>query len=99
LQHIRAAGRGVVLYLKQETRGIGLARQLRDYREPSVQRASEARENSDPMKTLRDYGTGAQILHELGVRKLKLLSNRPPKLSALEGFDLEIVGHVPLTEK
>ena len=49
------------------------------------------------MKTLRDYGTGTQILHELGVRKLKLLSDRPPKLSALEGFEREIVGHIPLT--
>ena len=86
-----------MLYLKQETRGVGLARQLRDYREPSVQRESEKKENPDPMKTLRDYGTGAQILHELGVRKLKLLSNRPPKLSAFEGFELEIVGHIPLT--
>ncbi|NOT62359.1 MAG: 3,4-dihydroxy-2-butanone-4-phosphate synthase [Acidobacteria bacterium] len=97
LQHIRAAGCGVVLYLKQETRDIGLARQLRDYREPSVQRASESQEKNDAIKTLRDYGTGAQILHELGVRKLTLLSHRPPKFSALEGFDLEIIGHVPLT--
>jgi 3,4-dihydroxy 2-butanone 4-phosphate synthase/GTP cyclohydrolase II len=92
LQHIRAAGRGVVLYLKQEARGVGLADQLREYREPSQQQ-----EKRDPMRTLRDYGTGAQILHDLGVRQLKLLSNRAPKLSALEGFALEIVGHVPLT--
>ena len=93
LQHIRAAGRGVVLYLKQEARGVGLADQLREYREPSQQQ-----EKRDPIKSLRDYGTGAQILHELGVRQLKLLSNRPPKLHALEGFELEIVGHVPLTQ-
>jgi 3,4-dihydroxy 2-butanone 4-phosphate synthase / GTP cyclohydrolase II len=48
---------------------------------------------------VRDYGTGAQILHELGVRKLRLLSNHPPKLHALEGFDLEIVAHVPLKKR
>lgn len=97
LQHIRAAGCGVVLYLKQEMRGVGLADQLRGYQafdetgEPVIARR-------DPMREVRDYGTGAQILHELGIRKLKLLSNRPPKLHALEGFDLEIVGHVPLTQ-
>jgi 3,4-dihydroxy 2-butanone 4-phosphate synthase/GTP cyclohydrolase II len=48
------------------------------------------------MPDVRDYGTGAQILHELGARKLRLLSNHPPRLHALEGFDLEIVEHVPL---
>ena len=52
----------------------------------------------DAMSEVRDYGTGAQILHELGVRKLRLLSNHPPRLHAVEGFELEIIGHVPLTE-
>jgi 3,4-dihydroxy 2-butanone 4-phosphate synthase / GTP cyclohydrolase II len=49
------------------------------------------------MRAVRDYGTGAQILHELGVRQIVLLTNHPPRLQALEGFGLEIVGHVPLT--
>ena len=96
LEHIKREGRGIVLYLKQEMRGVGLADQLRVYHEPSVN-AQDAQSKRDPMRDFRDYGTGAQILHELGVRKLRLLSNRPPKLHALEGFDLEIVGHVPLT--
>ncbi|MBL8172060.1 MAG: 3,4-dihydroxy-2-butanone-4-phosphate synthase [Acidobacteria bacterium] len=103
LAHIKRAGCGIVLYLKQEAHGVGLADQLRVYREPSVNLREAARETSDaetardPMRDVRDYGTGAQILHDLGVRKLRLLSNRPPRLHALEGFDLEIVGHVPLT--
>jgi 3,4-dihydroxy 2-butanone 4-phosphate synthase / GTP cyclohydrolase II len=91
LQHIRAEGRGIVLYLKQEMRGVGLADQLRSY-----QGKSSTQEKHDKMRDVRDYGTGAQILHELGVRKLRLLSNHPPRLHALEGFDLEIVDHVSL---
>lgn len=100
IEHIKREGRGIVLYLKQEMRGVGLADQLRGYREPSVNARDDktAGRQQNPMPDVRDYGTGAQILHELGVRKLKLLSNRPPRLHALEGFDLEIVEHVPLTQ-
>ncbi|MBL8190358.1 MAG: 3,4-dihydroxy-2-butanone-4-phosphate synthase [Acidobacteria bacterium] len=100
LEYIKREGRGIVLYLKQEMRGVGLADQLRGYREPSVNARDDQTANPPrtSMPDVRDYGTGAQILHELGVRKLKLLSNRPPRLHALEGFDLEIVEHVPLTQ-
>jgi 3,4-dihydroxy 2-butanone 4-phosphate synthase / GTP cyclohydrolase II len=94
LQHIRTEGRGIVLYLKQEMRGVGLADQLRSYQGKG---GTQEKEKHDKMRDVRDYGTGAQILHELGVRKLRLLSNHPPKLHALEGFDLEIVDHVSLT--
>ncbi len=94
MQHIRSGGRGIVLYLKQEMRGVGLADQLLSYREGEQEKLKE---RGDRMRDVRDYGTGAQILHELGVRKLRLLSNHPPKLHAIEGFNLEIVGHVPLT--
>ncbi len=94
LQLIKAEGRGIVLYLKQEMRGVGLADQLRGYGELHPKPEGKL----DFMRDMRDYGTGAQILHELGVRKLRLLSNHPPKLHALEGFDLEIVGHVQLTK-
>jgi 3,4-dihydroxy 2-butanone 4-phosphate synthase / GTP cyclohydrolase II len=93
LQTIKTAGRGIVLYLKQEMRGVGLADQLRGYQGKGVTREKD---KTDKMHDVRDYGTGAQILHELGVRKLRLLSNHPPKLHALEGFDLEIVDHVSL---
>jgi 3,4-dihydroxy 2-butanone 4-phosphate synthase/GTP cyclohydrolase II len=99
LRHISTAGRGIVLYLKQEMHGVGLSDQLRAYQklDESGEAASGEGEKRDAMRDVRDYGTGAQILHELGVRKLRLLSNHPPKLHALEGFGLEIVGHLPLT--
>jgi 3,4-dihydroxy 2-butanone 4-phosphate synthase / GTP cyclohydrolase II len=93
LQHIRAEDRGIVLYLKQEMRGVGLADQLRSCQGKG---GTQEKEKHDKMRDVRDYGTGAQILHELGVRKLRLLSNHPPRLHALEGFDLEIVDHVSL---
>lgn len=99
LNHIKREGRGIVLYLKQEMRGVGLADQLRTYREPGINErdASSVEGSPNSMPDIRDYGTGAQILRELGARKLRLLSNHPPKLHALEGFELEIVGHIPLT--
>jgi 3,4-dihydroxy 2-butanone 4-phosphate synthase/GTP cyclohydrolase II len=95
LKLIAQAGTGVVLYLKQEMEGYGLADQLRAYsRQTDEKRLLTPQEK---MKRVRDYGTGAQILHELGVRKLRLLTNRPPRLQALPGFGLEIVDHIPLT--
>ncbi|MBK9706061.1 MAG: 3,4-dihydroxy-2-butanone-4-phosphate synthase [Acidobacteria bacterium] len=98
---ISKEGRGIILYLKQEMRGVGLADQLRSYQEVDEGSGSAVKPalKRDPMRDVRDYGTGAQILHELGVRKLRLLSNRPPKLHALEGFDLEITACLPLTAK
>lgn len=92
LRFISGEGRGIVLYLKQEMHGVGLADQLRGYNNQPAATPPK----HDPMRDVRDYGAGAQILHNLGVRKLRLLSNRPPKLHAVEGFDLEIVGHIPL---
>lgn len=95
LQLIAEAGKGVVLYLKQEMEGLGLADQLRAYtRQGEKDRLPTPQER---MRAVRDYGTGAQILHDLGVRQLRLLSNHPPRLNALQGFGLEIVGHIPLT--
>jgi 3,4-dihydroxy 2-butanone 4-phosphate synthase / GTP cyclohydrolase II len=100
LEIIAAEGRGVLLYLKQEGRGIGLVNQLRAYRLMDEQNkdAVEAdaaivgRHKMDP----RDYGIGAQILHDLGVRKMRLITNHPVKRAALEGFDLEITDRVPI---
>lgn len=99
LREIKAAGCGIVLYLKQEMRGVGLADQLRDYQQKDEGGAAVEATKHDPMRDVRDYGAGAQILHELGARQLRLLSNHPPRLHALEGFDLEIVEHVPLTKE
>jgi 3,4-dihydroxy 2-butanone 4-phosphate synthase/GTP cyclohydrolase II len=97
LEKIAAAGRGVVLYLKQREHGLDLMHQLKTYgvmqerginfQEASVETGYGAN---------RDYGVGAQILHDLGLRRILLLSNHPPKVAALEGFELEVVGNVPL---
>lgn len=95
LKLIAEAGKGVVLYLKQEMEGLGLADQLRAYSQQAE--ADHLLTPQERMHAVRDYGTGAQILHELGVRQLRLLSNHPPRLNALQGFGLEIVEHLPLT--
>jgi 3,4-dihydroxy 2-butanone 4-phosphate synthase/GTP cyclohydrolase II len=97
LEKIAAEGRGVVLYLKQREHGLDLMHQLRTYavmqeREISFQEASV----ETGYGANRDYGVGAQILHDLGLRRILLLSNHPPRVAALEGFELEVVGHVPL---
>ncbi len=97
LEKIAAAGRGVVLYLRQRQHGLDLVHQLRTYglmqeRTLSLQEASlETGYGAN-----RDYGVGAQILHELGLRRILLLTNNPPRVAALEGFELEVVGNVPL---
>ena len=94
LKMISENGSGIVVYLKQEMRGVGLADQLNSYARSEL--AAKVISGAETASEVRDYGTGAQILHELGVRKLILLSNRPPKLHSLEGFELEIVGHLPV---
>ena len=97
LEKIAAAGRGVVLYLRQREHNLDLVHQLKTYalmqeRGLSAQEASvETGYGAD-----RDYGVGAQILHELGLSRILLLTNHPPKVAALEGFELEVVGNVPL---
>jgi 3,4-dihydroxy 2-butanone 4-phosphate synthase / GTP cyclohydrolase II len=100
LEMISAEGRGVLLYLRQEGRGHGLVNQLRAYRltderdRDPVEADAEVvgSRNMDP----RDYGIGAQILHELGVRKMRLITNHPVKRAAIEGFGLEITDRVPI---
>jgi 3,4-dihydroxy 2-butanone 4-phosphate synthase / GTP cyclohydrolase II len=97
LERIAAEGRGVVLYLRQRHNNLDLVHQLRTYQLMQEQGLTkeEASVETGYGKD-RDYGVGAQILHELGLRRILLLSNHPPKVSALEGFELEIVGNVPL---
>jgi len=97
LEKIAAAGRGVVLYLRQRHNNLDLVRQLKTYQlmqERGLSKAEACVETG--YGTDRDYGVGAQILHELGLRRILLLTNHPPRVSALEGFELEIVGNVPL---
>jgi 3,4-dihydroxy 2-butanone 4-phosphate synthase / GTP cyclohydrolase II len=97
LEKIAAAGRGVVLYLKQREHGLDLMHQLRTYgvmQEKGINFAEASVETGYGLN--RDYGVGAQILHELGLRRILLLTNHPPRVTALEGFELELAGHVPL---
>jgi 3,4-dihydroxy 2-butanone 4-phosphate synthase/GTP cyclohydrolase II len=97
LERIAAEGRGVVLYLRQRQNNLDLVHQLRTYQIMSEGGLSKEEASLQTgYGAERDYGVGAQILHELGLRRILLLSNHPPRVSALEGFELEIVGNVPL---
>jgi 3,4-dihydroxy 2-butanone 4-phosphate synthase/GTP cyclohydrolase II len=97
LEKISEAGQGIVLYLRQREHGLDLIHQLRTYSLMSERRVSKAEASAETGYGLnRDYGVGAQILHELGLRRILLLTNHPPRVTALEGFELEVVGNVPL---
>ena len=97
LEKIAEAGQGVVLYLRQSEHGLDLVHQLRTYALMQERRITKAEASAETGYGLnRDYGVGAQILHELGLRRILLLTNHPPRVTALEGFQLEVVGNVPL---
>ncbi|MCC7229080.1 MAG: bifunctional 3,4-dihydroxy-2-butanone-4-phosphate synthase/GTP cyclohydrolase II [Fimbriimonadaceae bacterium] len=97
LEMIEAEGRGVVLYVAQEGRGIGLINKLRAYElQDGGLDTVEANVALGFKADLRDYGLGAQVLADLGLRKLRLMTNNPKKVSGIQGYGLEIVEHVPL---
>src|SRR4029079_14383332 len=98
LRRVAQEGRGVVLYLRgHEGRGIGLLSKLQAY-----QLQDQGHDTVDAHVLLglpadaRDYGTGSQILYDLGVRTMRLLTNNPAKRAGLEGYGLSVVGRVPL---
>lgn len=97
LRLLEEAGEGVLVYMRQEGRGIGLEKKLQAYQlqDGGFDTVEANRELGLPAD-LRDYGVGAQILHHLGVRKMRLLTNNPRKIAGIAGFGLEVVERVPL---
>jgi 3,4-dihydroxy 2-butanone 4-phosphate synthase/GTP cyclohydrolase II len=94
---IEKEGKGVILYLLQEGRGIGLFNKLKAYElQDQGHDTIEANAQLGFAADIRDYGTGSQILRDLGVRKIRLMTNNPAKYVAIEGFGLQIVERVPL---
>jgi len=100
LRMIEAEGKGILLYMKQEGRGIGLAKKLEAYelQEKGLDTV-EANLKLGFKPDLRDYGIGAQILVDLGVRKMRLMTNNPKKIIGLEGYGLSVAERVPVLTK
>jgi len=97
LQMIDKEGKGVFLYMRQEGRGIGLEAKIHAYKlQDQGHDTVEANVLLGFQPDLRNYGVGAQILYDLGVRKLKLMTNNPKKIVGLEGYGMEIVDRVPI---
>jgi 3,4-dihydroxy 2-butanone 4-phosphate synthase/GTP cyclohydrolase II len=98
LQMIEKEGRGVVLYMRQEGRGIGLKNKIRAYglQDREGLDTVQANERLGFPPDMRDYGVGAQILHDLGVRSMRLITNNPGKRAGIDGYGLQIVERVPL---
>jgi 3,4-dihydroxy 2-butanone 4-phosphate synthase/GTP cyclohydrolase II len=98
MKQVAEAGRGVIVYMRQEGRGIGLLNKLKAYKLQQEEGLDtvEANRRLGFAPDLRHFGIGAQILHDLGVRDIRLLTNNPRKVIGLEGYGLRIVERVPI---
>ena len=100
MKQVAEAGRGVIVYMRQEGRGIGLAPKIKAYKlQEQGYDTVEANQKLGYGMDLREYGLGAQILVDLGLKTIRLLTNNPKKLVGLVGYGLEIVEQVPIKVK